>query len=278
MLLGILAGATGIIYALVKFLTTLRLRHLRETRAKTQHDLQKARKRIEVLEGKLQVERSKKNRLRQETIELRAITGDLRDRLRGELPQNLQPGLEKCLVLAPEADPGVSRLLHDLKLADSVAKALDSLSLLVVEFLSEDQSARMALVGQFVQLLEKAEIHFHSPDQASVVCVFEQPDRAVDLVRTFVHNTPGDRKVPIRGGLYTGMHITDEDGAISRFLAQHLQRAQKLAERAIPAALLMNEKAYQGLGNQEDIHLFDEVMLIYELSWTSRKKEEEATS
>ena len=278
MLLGILAGATGIVYALVKFLTTLRLRHLRETRAKAQHDLQKARKRIEVLEGKLQVERSKKNLLRQETIELRAVTGDLRDRLRGELPQDFLPRLEKCLVLAPEADLGVSRLLHDLKLTDRIAKGLDFLSLLVVEFLSEDQPARMAAVGQFVQLLEKAEIHFHSPDQASVVCVLEQPDQAVDLVRGFVRDTPEDRDVPIRGGLYTGMHITDDDGAISRFLAQHLQRARKLAERAIPAALLMNEKAYQGLGNQEGVHLFDEVMLIYELSWTPRKKGEEATS
>ena len=33
---------------------------------------------------------------------------------------------------------------------------------------------------------------------------------------------------------------------------------------------------YQGLESQEGVHLFDEVTLIYELSWTPRKKEEEA--
>ena len=278
MLLGILAAVSGIAYAVTKFLTTHRIRRLREALARAQHDLQKTQQRFEALEGTRQVERSKKNSLRQDTIKLRVFTEEHYDRLCHELPKEFQPELEKCHSISPEFDPEILRSLHELKLADRITEALDALSLMVIEFLNLDQAARSISLGEVVQLVEKAGIRFHAPDEITLVCVFDRPVDALSLVREFVHNAPADRSASIRAGLYTGIHINDEAGEINQFFSQHLQLVRQLSSRAPAGTLLMNENAYHGLEDQKDINLSDQGTLLYEFSWQKQEQGVQSTS
>lgn len=265
MLLGTLAAASGVIYALVKFLSTMRLRRLRESLSRAQNDLQRAQQRMEALEGRHQVERSKKNRLRQNTLQLRVATEELHDRLLDELPVDLQARLKKCLTLSPESDAAAMRVLRDLKLADRITDALDHLSLLVVEISPADEAVQTILAGQLTQLLETSGTHFHNLDQSTVICLCDEPANAADLFRGLVSNTSEDRARALRAGLYTGVQLTEETRDISRFLAHHLQLARKLSKRAPEGTLLMNETAYAALEDQESAGLFDEAFLLYQL-------------
>jgi hypothetical protein len=277
-LLGIFAAISGIIYALAKFLTTLRVRRLREALNKAQHDQQRAQQLVDVLDDKKKVERNKKSTLRKDASKARVSTEELYSRLQAELPPTYHPRLAECLTQNPQADPSLLRVLHELKLTDKITAALDSLSLLIVEFLSTDPSVRSISLGQFAQLLEQAKIRFHAPDQATLVCLFDRPLDALELMRQFGRDLPADLLPPVRAGLYTGVHITEDSGEIARFLAQHLQLAQKLSSRAPVFTLLLNENAYQSLENQDDIQLFDRTALLYKFSLKQQKEGTQSTS
>ena len=251
--------------ALVKFLTAMRLRRLRESYSRAQYEQQRAQQRLEVLEGRHQVERSKKNRLRQNTLQLRVATEELHERLVDELPADLQARLKKCMTLTPESDAAELCVLRDLKLAERISEALDHLSLLVVEISPADDGIRTVLVGQLTQLLEASETHFHNLDQGTVVCLCGDPAEAAGLFRGLSEVISEDRAKSVRAGLYTGVHLTEDTRDISRFLAHHLQLARKLCKRAPEATLLMNETAYAALEDQETVSLFDEALLLYQL-------------
>ena len=59
---------------------------------------------------------------------------------------------------------------------------------------------------------------------------------------------------------------------MNRFLAQHLQFAQKLSARAQTNSFLLNENAYQGLTSKDQVKVFDASALLYTYAIPTTKK------
>ena len=263
MILGILAAASGIVYAVAKFLTALRVRRLREALVRAQNDLQKAQQLLDVLNGKQKVEHSKRKSVSKDVERLRLANEELYTRLRTELPAQYLPSLDDCMRQNAADDQAQLRVLNELKLAEKISEVLNSLSLLVVEFIADDESDRTVALGQFARSLDKERTTYHATDQSTIVCTFDAPAQALELLRDFKLETPSGRKIAIRGGLYTGVQLTGEAADLNRFLAQHLQLARKLSGRAPANVVLLNEGAFQNLDSPDDIDVFDQTSLLY---------------
>ena len=73
MWLGFSAAFIGILYALLKFLTVHRVKHLKEELIQVHHEVQKTNQRLEFLREKLGIAQSKKRTLDRETAHLREV-------------------------------------------------------------------------------------------------------------------------------------------------------------------------------------------------------------
>ena len=258
-----MAAISGIIYAVTKFLTTLRIRRLRLALSRVQGDVQRSQQLLEVLDGKRKVEGSKRKSIRNDTGTLREQNEAIHNRLHTDLSADFLPRLDSCMAQETKGQANQANILRELKLADQITAALDAMSLLVVEFTSGDLSETAVSLGQFAQLLERSNVNFNAPDSATVICTYDNPTEAFALLQEFGGQHPAGRPVSLRGCLYTGVQITEEAGDLNRFLSQHLQVAQKLSARAAVGTILLNENAYQGLTSKEEVKVFDASALLY---------------
>jgi len=273
--LGFSAAFIGIFYAVVKFLTMFRLRHLGENLHKVQHEVQKAQQRLESLTEKLKLEQSKKRTLERETAELRKTTQQLYARLQAVLPAALHPQLERCRTLYVEPVGDEFKLLHELDLVDEISKALGPFSLLVLQFPGDEEIDSTIAIGQLTQELVDGGVHYRGPEEGVFICFFAQPATAVDFLRQFVQEAPAEQVAAVRGGLHSGVEITEEKGEITHLLVHSLQRARQLLERAPAGTLVISAEAYQSLEVKDGIRSFDEEAQLYALSWLQEREGED---
>ena len=147
--LGMLAALVAFSYALIKFLTSLHMRRLRDQQARLLNDVKRERQRLQAVEGKLQVQTAQRDSVQQKLDIARRFKEDLFSRLRLDLPSTLTGELQECVNRNPIPEPDGVRTAHDLHLADKVTEALTNLSILVVEFSDDDaDGAHTVLAGE----------------------------------------------------------------------------------------------------------------------------------
>lgn len=266
MVLGLSAAVIGIFYAFFKFGAYRYMRRLRDRISQTQHDQRCNTKRLATLEDKLKVSRSKKHLLERETRRLHSETDKLYNHLKKTLPGTLQDEGDRCRARSPEPDRNELKLLRDLKLTDRLSEALAPLSMLALEARVEEETAKILFRDEWSAFLKNQDVRFHSPEETLVICLFDHPGTAIELVRQFTAQLPAVRLVPLAAGLYTGIHVGDEKGAVGRLLTGTLHHATDLKDDAPDFALVMNEKAYQPLEDREGIEHFNVDGLTYVVS------------
>lgn len=274
MILGLSAAFIGIFYAFFKFGAHRYLRRLRNNISQAQHDQRRNAKRLAALEDKLKVNRSKKHSLERETQRLQHETDSLYNYLKSSLPGGLHDEVDRCRARSPEPDRNELKLLHDLKMTDHLSEALAPLSMLAIEARTEAETAKILFRDELTAFLKKKDVRFHSPQATLVICLFDHPDTALELVRQFTNQLSSDRLIPLAAGLYTGVHVSDEKGAVGRLLAGTLHHATDLKDNAPDFALVMNEKAYQTLSDQKSIEHFNVDSLTYIVSLVEQKEQE----
>lgn len=271
MFAGVAAAGVGIVYALVRFGTAVRLRRLRETLVRVQAEVRRSEQRLEALAGRLQVERSRRVSLQEKTQTCRERLEERYSRLRSELPPDLRHELRKCRARFPAPDPQAERILHDLKLADEIAATLASLSLLVVLLpadASVDESAGAALRAVLIRLLAERGARYHSPAADAVVCAFDQPDMALALAREFADQAPDEHLPHLRGALCTGLHYPPGKSEINQLLLRLLNHTMELARQAPPGLLLLNEHARQRVKDGTALVFYEPDHALQAFPWT----------
>ena len=267
MYLGIAAALSGIVYAFVKFLTMAGFRRLRSRVASCQTEVMRSEHRIQILEERLTFERTKKRGLQRETREARKAAGEILTELKSSLPKAFAAGLEECCKLARVAEFEDRRMLHELKVTDKIAGALQSHSLLLIEFLSEEESDRVMMTGILTDLIERQEINYSSPNRSMLLCSFDAPQTAVELVREYVERLPDSRRDAVRSSLSAGVDMEDDGTDIARLFARVLQSNRNLLSRAAAGTLIMNGSAYDLLADNREIVLFEKDELLYVFDW-----------
>lgn len=271
-LLGALAAMSGILYAISRFFSVLYVQRLRESLHQAHFDWQQSRRRLEALQEKLQVARSRKTEAQQRLLATRSERDKLYARLRLELPLALRGELEKCLAAPARSDPEEAQVLRQLGLEDKIAKLLSELSFLIVE--SSAESPAEPLLSELARVLEAAGVRFYGPAQNLLICVFDQPEAGFELFRAFVHQAPPERVESLRAALYTGFRPADQEGDFTGVISLLLQRARQLLSRAPAGALLLDQQAYRHLEQQGEAVPFDQTELLHVFSW--RPAEERA--
>jgi hypothetical protein len=274
--LGFSAAFIGVLYALLKFLTVHRVRHLKEERIQVRHEVQKTDQRLEFLREKLGIAQSKKRTLDRETAHLREIVDKLHARLQSVLPQAMLPQLERCRTLHTAPSSSELQLLQELDLSEAVSRALDPLSLLILQLPTRGNADQNPDAARLTQQLSGAKIHFHATQDGLFSCVFSSPQTALDLLATFLAELPPERAAEARGSLHAGLELTDEKDAIKRLFARNLQRTKQLLERAPAGALLMNEEAFEDLEKRDVVQLFDDDDRTYAFYWSQSDGENPA--
>ena len=283
MWLGVLAVIVAVTFAVIKFLTGVHWRRLRERRARLQNELNRNRLRVQSLDGTLQVERGRRGAIEQKLTVGRRFKDDLYHRLRLELPDPLVTEVRNCINHNPIPQPRGVRLFHELKIADKIARTLQSMAVGLFEFSVTDGEARRSLMDAFVALLEEAEVshtrgHPQGEDgsasavaENAVVCAFDQATTCMELIRTFIQQATVDQQGQVRGVLLAGVnanrHVDDD---VSRLFARALDYALDFIARSPAGSLLMNAFAYEDLGDRRDgIELFDRAEQLYVFAWQS---------
>jgi hypothetical protein len=278
MYLGIAAALSGIVYAFVKFLTMTSFRRLRSRVATCQTEVQRSEQRVQILEERLQFEGTKKRGLQRETREARKAAGEIFTELKSSLPNTFGPGLEECCNLARVTEFEDRRMLHDLKVTDKIAGALQSHSLLLFEFLGEEESDRAMLTGILTELIERQEVNYSNPERAMLLCSFDAPQPALELVREYVQQVPESGRSSIRSSLSAGVDMEDERTDVSQLFARVLQSNRNLVDRTAAGTLIMNGSAYDHLeGDNKDVVLFEKDELLYVLDWQAADSVEKAS-
>ncbi len=266
--LGIAAALSGILYAFVKFLTMASFRRLRGRVASCQTEVQRSQQRIQILEERLQFERTKKRGTERETREARKAAGEILNELKSSLPKALGSELEECCTLARVAEFEDRRMLHELKVTDKIAGALQSHSLLLIEFLSEEEEDRAMMTGILTEIIERQEINYSNPERSMLVCSFDTPQAAVELVREYIQQVPDNRRDSVRASLSAGVDMEDERTDITQLFSRVLQSNRNLLSRTATGTMIMNGSAYDRLeGDNLDVVLFEKDESLYVLDW-----------
>lgn len=276
MWLGLIAVAVAMVYALVKFLTAMHMRRLRDERLRLHYDLKRSQQRQESLEGKLQVERSNKGSILQKTQTARRFKDEMYARLRIELPEALQPDLRKCINRNPVPESRGVRLFRDLRLGDTISSALEAVSIAVFEFAGDAASAHAVLKGQLLQLLTDESVPHATPelrdeeDRERIVAAFDHPDAALVFARRLAGLVPAEHLAYLQGVLMAAANVGDDDeDDLSRVFARSLDLAQQMADTAPAGCLLLNEAAFAALGDTRGIEEFSKVERLYSWAWQS---------
>ena len=282
---GIVAVFVVLGFALVKFLATVHMRHLMQRRLRMHNDLQKITKRLSSVEGNLQVERSSQTKASQQIVAAKRLNAGLHQRLLLELPDRLQSTLRLCIDRNPVPETTGVKLFHELNLGEKIAESLSDLSVAVFKFPTDDAAASAVLKGEFIQALEKTDVRYSTGDSSLgldsgpgekpadfdfVVCAFNGPVAALDLLRRFIEDLGDDRVTQVHGALVSGIEAVadNSEGVIGRF-ARSLERSQKLAGAAPPGTLLLNEAAYDRLRDYKGVHLLSASEGLFAFSWRS---------
>jgi len=265
--LGFSAAFIGILYALLKFLTVHRVKHLKEELIQVHHEVQKTNQRLEFLREKLGIAQSKKRTLDRETAHLREVVEKLHARLQSVLPQAMLPQLERCRTLHTAPSSSELQLLQELDLSAAVSRALGPLSLLILQLPARGDADQNPDAARLTQQLNGAKVHFHAARDGLFSCVFSSPQAALDLLVSFFAELPAERAAEARGSLHAGLELIDEKDAIKRLFARNLQRTRQLLERAPAGGLLMNEEAFEDLEKRDDVQLFDDDDRTYVFCW-----------
>ncbi|MFH1569757.1 MAG: hypothetical protein ABIL09_17305 [Gemmatimonadota bacterium] len=275
MWLGISAVAVAIVYALVKFVTAVHIRRLRDERVRLHYDLKRALQRLESLEGKLQVDRSSKGLVEQKSQTARRFKDEMYARLRVELPEPLLPELRRCINRNPVPEPRGVRLFHDLKLADRIAAALEAVSVIVFELRDGGAPESAVIKGQLLQSLKLGAVPFASPEprdedesEERLVAAFDDAEKAMGFARQFASQAAAEHLGRLQGVLMAGVSRGGEgEGDLGRAFARSLELAQQLADTAPPGCLLINAAAHDSLADRSGVEVFSKVEKLYSWAW-----------
>jgi hypothetical protein len=290
MWLGVFAVIVAVSFALIKFLTGAHWRRLRERQARLQADLNKNRQRLQSLDGTLHVERGRKGAIEQKLKLGRRFKDELYHRLCLELPGPLVSEAQNCINHNPIPQPRGVRLFHELKIADQIAKTLQSMAVGLFEFSIPDEGTRLNLMDAFIEMLDEAEVSYirGKPGQEdasaslleehAIVCAFDHATTCMELTRAFIQKAGGDVVGQVRAMLLAGVNTsrhTDDD--VSRLFARALDQALEFITRSPDGSLLMNAVAYEDLGDTADgVKLFDKAEQLYVFAWQAEEEEAES--
>ena len=267
MLLGFTAAFIGMAYALLKFLTIIHLRRMKEDIVVAQHEVKKNHHHLERLHEKLAITQSKKRTLQRDNVEIHRVAQQLYVRLKTILPKAMHPQLEDCRLQHVPPRNRELKLLFQLDLVDQVARALEPFSLLLLHLPDADNTEQTLAVARLTQRLSAEELHFHGPEDGFISCFFARPAAALHHFRQFIQDLPPASAATVRGALHTGMEVTAEQSELKRLLARSLQQARQLLEQAPAGALLLNEEAFLDLEDPEAAQLFDPDERLYCIFW-----------
>lgn len=265
MWLGLTALLVAFSYAIVKFLTSLHMRRLRDLHFRLLNEVKKERQRLQAVEGKLQVQRAKRGEVQQKLTNARRFKDDLFGRLRLELPSTMMAELRQCVNRHPIPEPDGVRTAHDLRLAEKVTAALTQLTLVVIEFAAEaqdDDGAVTVLAGELVQKLTALDARFTGPEVRRgapddsprvLTTAFDEPAAALDTMIS-LGAAHGDSIQAVRAVLVAGITITEFDQEhVNRLFARTLHSTRQLLEDAAPGTLVLNERAHELLGERPNV-------------------------
>ena len=287
MWLGVIAVIIAISFALIKFLTGVHWRRLRENQVRLQGELNKHRQRLQALDGTLQVARGHKGAIEQKLKLGRRFKDELYERLRLELPGPLVSEARNCINHNPIPQPRGVRLFHELKIADKIAKTLQSMAVGLFEFSIADDEARTTMMDTFIEMLGASEVS-HIRGQAGsedtsaslleehvIVCAFDQATTCMELTRAFIQKAGGDLVGQVRAVLLAGVNTSRHaDDDVSRLFARALDHALDFIPRSPQGSLLMNLAAREHLGDaSEGVELFDKAQQLYVFAWQALEGE-----
>ena len=263
MWLGVLAILVAFSYALIKFLTSLHMRRLRDQQMRLNTDLKRERQRLQAVEGKLQVLGSKHGAVQQKLDIARRFKADLFSRLRLELPSTLMVELRECVDRHPIPEPDGVRTAHELHLADKVTEALRNLSILVVEFRDDEaDDAHTVLAGELVKKLIDLDQRFTGPEVRHgtsegapevLTTAFDEPVGALDVMTALGAAHPQQIHA-LRAVLVAGIKITEFDQEhVDRLFARTLHDTRQLLEEASSGTLVLNQRARDLLGESPGV-------------------------
>ena len=204
MWLGVFAIIVAVSFALIRFLSGVHWRRLRERQVRLQAELNENRLRLQSLDGTLQVERGRKGAIEQKLALGRRFKDELYQRLRLELPDPLVAEVRNCVNHNPIPQPQGVRLFHELKIADKIAKALQSMAVGLFEFSIPDEDSRTNQIDTFIEMLDGAEVSYirGGPgkgdatasllEEHAVVCAFDHATSCMELTRAFIQKSGGD--------------------------------------------------------------------------------------
>lgn len=264
MWLGLSAVFVAFSYALVKFLTSVHMRRLRDSHQRLHTEVKRDRQRLQAVENKLQVQRSQRGAVQQKLTNARRFKDELHSRLRRELPSSLLNDLAKCVNQHPIPEPEGVRTAHELRLADKVTEALTSLSILVVEIggTDSDDGDGTVIAGLLVQRLTELEARFSGPeprrgaadtDPHVLTTAFDDPASALDLMTTIGAAHP-EQIAAVRAALVAGITVTQFDQEhVNRLFARTLHSTRSMLEEVGTGELVLNERAHELLGKRPDV-------------------------
>jgi hypothetical protein len=290
MWLGIFAILVAFTYALIKFVTTVHMRRLRELRSRLYQDLKRERTRLTSIEGKIQVERSRNGSAKQKLTNARRFKDDLYGRLRLELPSAMNADLRQCVNRHPIPEPAGVKTAHELRLADKVTEALGSLSLLLIEFGDDEDgggAARTVLEGEVVKALEDREIRYSGPrpllvgedeGPSRLTTAFDGPDEAVAVIRGLAR-THTQEILTLRATLVAGVAVTEFDQEhVNRLFARTFHGAQQLLEETPASTLIINDQAHEQLADRDAVVEHSAPERLWSLSLAVAAREEPAAA
>jgi hypothetical protein len=267
MWLGMLAIIVAFGYAIVKFLTTLHMRRLRDQHSRLQQEIKRGRQRLQAVEGTLQINQSRRGSVQQKLNSARRFKDDLFNRLQLELPSSHMAELRQCINRHPVPEPEGVRTAHDLHLAEKVTAALTTLTILVVEIRTQESgSAHNLLAGELVKKLTALDIRFTGPEVRRggsegspryLTTAFDEPADALALISNVGATYPEHIQV-LRAVLVAGIIIDEFDqDHVNRIFARTLHSTRRLVEDAEPGTLTINERAHELLGERPEILAVD---------------------
>ena len=261
---GVLALLVAFSYAVVKFLTSLHMRRLRDTHIRLLTDVKRERQRLQAVEGKLQIHRSNRGAVQQKLASARRFKEDLFGRLQLELPSTQMTDLRHCVNRHPIPEPEGVRIAHDLHLAEKITAALTQLSILVVEISADDEAeaAHTVLAGELVKKLNALEARFTGPEARRdapegspevLTTAFDEPTTALDILVALGAGHPQQIHL-LRAVLVAGITITEFDQEhVNHLFARTLHSPRQLLEDAEQGTLVINERAHELLGNRPEV-------------------------
>jgi hypothetical protein len=274
-LLGILSACMGIVFALVKYMSTVYVSGLREKLQQTRNDLNKANTLFQAMDAKFKVAENRHANERKKTEHTRTRHEGLYLRLGQELPASLQATLELCQTRFPLPDRKEAQVIQDLQLDHSTpVGASDSpsdLTLLVIVFADD------SLTSECQIQLENNGGRVRRLEDSCLVGIFDSPVAGFGAFVSFA----GDLSLTapsLRSVLYSTAENAQGKSEKTksdpdRLSARLLKQARQVIADAPDNILLLNQEVYDALDDTSGIEEFDSVHQLYSYSWSLTEDE-----